>query len=55
MLDMLIPLRGSWLHLQEEEKAEREAKKRAKAERKRAEKAPGFDGRWYTDMEAHVR
>ena len=49
-------IRGSVVQQQEEHK-EKRTKEKAEHERrqaKRNEKKPGFDGRWYTDPNAHV-
>ena len=40
---------------QEIEKREHEEKQAAKADERRKKQEPGFDGRWYTDTDAHLK
>ena len=49
-------IRGGIIHQQEghREKRAREKVEHERRQAKRNEKKPGFDGRWYTDPNAHV-
>ena len=49
-------IRGRILQQQKEHalKREREKEEHSRRKQKQSEKAPGFDGRWYTDPNAHL-